>query len=87
VTKAQTKTEEAARVGSQMANKVAKTKVAFQRDPSFARTYSSLSLFSVFCILLGLIQRKKKRKQFRIPIPDLKQNKVFVIFLIFSQAF
>ncbi len=45
MTKAQKKTEEAARVGSQMANKVAKTQVAFQKGPLVhSRIYISVAL-------------------------------------------
>ncbi len=49
-----------------------------KRGPSFTRAHIHLCCsFSVFSILLGLIQRKKEAQaEFRILIPDLKQNKV-----------
>jgi len=47
-------------------------------DPSFTCAYRSLLLFSLFSILLGFNPAEEEEealKQFRIPIPDLKQNK------------
>ncbi|CAK9200968.1 unnamed protein product [Sphagnum troendelagicum] len=80
VTKAQTKTEEPL-LGSvsQMANKVAKMQLASQIGPLLLhlRIYIAVALLSLLHSLGFNPEEEEEEalKQFRIPIPDLKQNK------------